>query len=186
MSYKVSNESHSSSLMNNEIYKVVKKALSEDPAPISFINAAAIIDCMFESRDRSDKEYINIFMLYRNFFRDLEQYENCESFNEITSNDENCYLKSGWSVGLTEEFIKSIKDVSAKYEKTLIDAIRSLCQKPVNSLGNKIKPFSNSQIELWEYNIDNYRLLYKLIETNTTINLLYLGSISIVKVFFKK
>jgi len=77
-----------------------------------------------------------------------------------------------WLIGLSAEFMKSIKRVDKKIKGRILEAIQLICKNPVALKGDTIKPLSDQYKGLWRYRIGDYRLVYQPDNDNRQVTLL--------------
>ena len=77
-----------------------------------------------------------------------------------------------WYFGMTDEFIKSIRKVDRKTQGRILEAIKLICENPMELKGNTNKPLSGSMNGLWRYRIGNFRLIFQPDSSSKNIILL--------------
>lgn len=82
--------------------------------------------------------------------------DTAEDFSDI------CYSLAApdWYVGLSNEFLKSVKSIDGKVRGKVLDAIGKIGLDPITPHGDTVKPLSGSMYGLWRYRIGDYRLVY--------------------------
>ena len=90
-------------------------------------------------------------------------------FDTVSESDEE---PEDWMIGLTTEFIKSIKKVDKKLKGRILDALGWLSKDPVTMKGNTVKPLTDELAGLWRYRVGNYRLIYKPDDKSKRVTLL--------------
>ena len=69
--------------------------------------------------------------------------------------------KSDWLIGLSVEFMKSVRRVDKKLKGRVLEAIQLISKNPVDQKGDTIKPLSDQHKGLWRYRIGDHRLVYQ-------------------------
>jgi mRNA interferase RelE/StbE len=99
--------------------------------------------------------------LYREFIFRKRSIE--ESAEEGKEEAKPYYRLAGpeWYIGMTNEFIRSLRNVDKKTQGRILDALKDICDQPTAAKGDTIKPLSGDLNGLWRYRIGDYRLTYK-------------------------
>jgi mRNA interferase RelE/StbE len=66
-----------------------------------------------------------------------------------------------WTIGMSDDFLKSIGSVDKKTQGRILEAISKLSRSPTNPVGDTVKPLTGSLAGLWRYRIGDYRLIYQ-------------------------
>ncbi len=77
-----------------------------------------------------------------------------------------------WYIGMTTEFIKSIKDIDRKLQGRILQAIAEIIKNPLQPKGDTIKPLIGKLQGCWRMRIGDYRLIYRPDESTGFITLL--------------
>lgn len=83
--------------------------------------------------------------------------------------------ESNCLIGLSGEFIKSIKKVDKKIKGRILEAIQLISKNPTMQKGDTIKPLADRFKGLWRYRIGDYRLVYRPDKDSQQITLLLFG-----------
>lgn len=70
-------------------------------------------------------------------------------------------VRPEWYIGMTNDFIRSLRNVDKKMQGRILDALKDICDQPTVAKGDTIKPLSGDLNGLWRYRIGDYRLTYK-------------------------
>lgn len=81
-----------------------------------------------------------------------------------------------WYFGLTDEFIKSLRKVDRKTQGRILEAIKTICENPMELKGDTNKPLSGSLEGLWRYRIGDFRLIFQPNQSTNNVLLLSFSS----------
>lgn len=70
------------------------------------------------------------------------------------------FSRSDWRIAFTSEVLKAISRADRKLQGRLLEAIAALASKPLQAMGDTVKPLSGDLKGLWRYRLGDYRLLY--------------------------
>ena len=79
---------------------------------------------------------------------------------------------SGWTIGLSTEFVKSTQNIDRKLQGRILQAITQISTEPTTPQGNTVKPLTSSFKGLWRYRIGDFRLVYHPDNTTRQVTLL--------------
>jgi mRNA interferase RelE/StbE len=65
-----------------------------------------------------------------------------------------------WKIGMSDEFLKSIKKIDKKLKGRVLEAIEELVRAPTIAVGDTVKRLTGAKTGIWRYRIGEYRLLY--------------------------
>jgi mRNA-degrading endonuclease RelE of RelBE toxin-antitoxin system len=66
-----------------------------------------------------------------------------------------------WTIGLSDDFLKSIGSIDRKMQGRILEAISKLIRAPTEAVGDTVKPLTKNLAGLWRYRIGDYRLVYQ-------------------------
>ena len=66
-----------------------------------------------------------------------------------------------YAIGMTEEFIKSIRKYDKALQARILVALSELCKDPTSPKGDTVMPLKGSMRGFWRYRIGDFRLLYR-------------------------
>jgi mRNA-degrading endonuclease RelE of RelBE toxin-antitoxin system len=82
-------------------------------------------------------------------------------------------LKADWLIGMSSDFVKSIKKIDKKLKGRILDAISELSKCPDQPKGKTIAPLKRELNGLWRIKVGNdHRVIYKPDNTKRTVTLL--------------
>lgn len=81
-----------------------------------------------------------------------------------------------WYAGLTDQFIKDVKDIDRKLQGRILQAITNIVKDPTDQRGDTIKPLTSDLKGLWRYRIGDFRLVYLPNEEKSEVTLLSFAS----------
>jgi addiction module RelE/StbE family toxin len=70
-------------------------------------------------------------------------------------------LDLSWTIGMSDDFLKSIGSVDKKTQGRILEAISKLSRAPNKPVGDTVKPLTGNLAGLWRYRIGDYRLIYQ-------------------------
>ena len=79
---------------------------------------------------------------------------------------------SGWTLGLSADFVKSVQNVDRKLQGRILQAITQISTEPTTPKGDTVKPLTSSFRGLWRYRIGDFRLVYHPDSTTGQVTLL--------------
>lgn len=77
-----------------------------------------------------------------------------------------------WLVGMSPSFYKDIDAIDKKLQGRILEAIADISKRPLQSLGDTIKPLSGKYKYCWRYRIGDYRLVFMPDVSRASITLL--------------
>ena len=80
--------------------------------------------------------------------------------------------KEQWQFGMTNDFKEDITRIDRKIQGKILEAITNLTRRPLQIVGDTIKPLTGKYNGLWRYRIGDYRLIYRPLENKQKIDLL--------------
>ena len=81
---------------------------------------------------------------------------------------------SGWLLGITDQFRKSIRKKDRKLQGRVLDALGEVARDPITVRGDTVKPLKYKEENLWRYRLGDFRLVYHVNEALHQITLLTL------------
>jgi mRNA interferase RelE/StbE len=70
-------------------------------------------------------------------------------------------LDLSWTIGMSDDFLKSIGSVDKKTQGRILEAISKLSRAPKKPVGDTVKQLTGNLAGLWRYRIGDYRLIYQ-------------------------
>jgi len=81
-----------------------------------------------------------------------------------------------WDIGLSDEFAKTIDEISGKLARQVLKAIREISRDPVSLKGDTIKPLTADMKGCWRYRVGDFRIVYQPDTTNRRVAILAFAS----------
>lgn len=91
-------------------------------------------------------------------YRDRAIVKLLESFEKIGISP---MLDLSWTIGMSDDFLKSIGSIDKKTQGRVLEAISKLSRAPTKAVGDTVKPLTGNLAGLWRYRIGDYRLVYQ-------------------------
>jgi mRNA-degrading endonuclease RelE of RelBE toxin-antitoxin system len=79
---------------------------------------------------------------------------------------------SEWSLGMTDDFMKSIRGVERTMQGRILEALSYIIKEPTAAHGDTVRPLSGDLKQCWRYRIGDYRLVYRADPTSKRVVLL--------------
>ncbi|MBD2207556.1 type II toxin-antitoxin system RelE/ParE family toxin [Calothrix sp. FACHB-1219] len=91
--------------------------------------------------------------------------------------------RHSWLIIMTNEFIKDIQEIDRKLQGRILEAITYISQKPLESMGDTVKPLTGDLKGMWRYRIGDHRLVYiPLVESKKVILITFASRKEVYKV----